>query len=194
MIWSILGIFGIVTGCVPSLYTADFGQEWVWEAPENSWISVEPPATEENTSFYVGDVVPDFRLKDQFGETVSMWQFYSQIVLLDVSTMWCGPCQTLGATTEETWENYKDEGFIYMTVLQENVGGVAPTQGDLETWSANFGISQPVLADGDKIGTGDAIQQGAYPALLIIDRDLRVHTRIGDPTDEAVHAALEAIF
>jgi hypothetical protein len=191
MFWNILVV---MMGCTPSLYTSDFGQEWVWEAPENSWISTEPPGTEVNTGFYVGDHVPDFRLEDQFGETVSMWQFYGQVVLLDISTMWCGPCQTLGSTTEETWEHYESEGFIYMTVLQENVEGSAPSQADLETWTTNFGISQPVLEDGDKTGTGDAIRQGQYPALLVIDRELIVHTRIGDPTDEAVHTALDAIF
>ena len=138
--------------------------------------------------------MPDFRLVDQHGDTVSMWQFYGQVVLLDVSTMWCSPCQELGKTTQETWEYYADNGFIYLTVLQENVEGGEPTLEEVNMWVESFDIEQPVLADGDKKGTGDAIRQGQYPAILVIDRDLRIVERVTEPTDAAVHDALDRIF
>ena len=190
MFWNILVV---VMGCTPSLYNADVGQEWVWEAPENSWISSEPPGTDLSTGYYVGDIVPDFRLEDQFGDTVSMWQFYGQVVLLDVSTMWCGPCQDLGETTEATWEHYKDDGFIYLTVLHENSEqGKAPSQADLEAWARDNGITQPVLGDGDKV-TWDALHTG-YPAVLVIDRHLTVHARIDDPKPWKVDAAIDEMF
>jgi peroxiredoxin len=189
MFWNVLVV---MMGCTPSLYNSDIGQEWAWEAPDNSWISSEPPGTDLNTGYYVGDIVPDFRLEDQFGETVSMWQFYGQVVLLDVATMWCGPCRTLGSTSEATWEHYKDDGFIYLTVLQENMDDGPPSQADLEAWATLYGITQPVLGDGDKTTEG-ALKHGGYPAVLVIDRDLTVHSRI-DSTDVAVHAALDDMF
>ena len=184
-------ILALLAGCVPSLYTSDFGDEWTWEAPENTWEMVEPPEQSEVPGFYEGNIVPDFRLVDQHGDTVSMWQFYGNLVLLDVSTMWCSPCQELGKTTQETWEYYADKDFIYMTVLQENVEGEVPTLEDINSWVDSFGIEQPVLADGEKTGTGDAVVQGQYPAILVIDRDLRVLERVTEPTDAAVHAAID---
>jgi thiol-disulfide isomerase/thioredoxin len=185
-----------LVGCMPSLYTADFGGEWVWEPPENQWCNDEPPAPEGNGSFYVGERVPDFRLVDQYGDEVSLWQFVGKVVLLDVSTMWCSPCQELGSTTQETWEHYNEEGedFVYITVLQENVEGQPPSTADINVWVDGFGIGQPVLADGDKTGVAGAVLQGQYPALIVIDRDLTMVERVSSPTDAEVHAALDRVF
>lgn len=175
-------------GCVPRLY----GDVAEWEAPENGWPASEPPADLVGGGWSVGDVAPDFRLVDQFGDTVSLWQFHGQVVLLDVSTMWCAPCQQLAEHTEETWQHYRDRGFLYVTVLQEDVQGGPPGLEGVQTWADTFGITAPVLEDGEKVGTEGAVRQGILPAVLIIGRDLRVQARVNPVTDEAVRKAIEA--
>ena len=45
--------------------------------------------------FREGQVIPDMRLMDQYGDEVSAWQFYGMVIALDFSTEWCAPCQEL---------------------------------------------------------------------------------------------------
>ena len=54
----------------------------------------------------------------------------------------------------------------------------------------NFEITSPVLGDGDK-ATAAAVQQGQYPAVLVIGPDLTVLERVNPPDDAEVHNAVE---
>jgi thiol-disulfide isomerase/thioredoxin len=184
-----------VSGCIPHLYTTS-GSDWDWEAPVNQWLMGSPPQGLVGTGFFEGQVVPDFFLEDQQGEWVSLWQFYGNIVVLDVSTMWCAPCQELAAGVVETSAHYGDEGFIYVTVLQETANGSPPETSDLAWWADTFGIGvgSPVLSDPDKLGTGSAIQQGEYPALLVIDREMTVIKRVDPPNDENLRDVIDELL
>ncbi|MBN2799611.1 MAG: TlpA family protein disulfide reductase [Deltaproteobacteria bacterium] len=182
-----------LAGCVPHLYTEDTGSEpWSWEAPENDWPMGEPPYGLVGSGFDEGEVVPDFRLLDQRGQTVSLWQFYGQVILLDLSTMWCSPCQDLAAHTEESWEAYRDQGFVYLTVLAEDIQGQDPEVDDLVFWADNFGISAPVLGDPGKRWSSLLGANLDYPRVWVVGRDLSVVEVLPPaPTDAMVVAAIE---
>ena len=45
------------------------------------------------------------------------------------------------------YEQYKDDGFIVITLLGENTGGSTPSQDELADWADQFGIEHPVVAD-----------------------------------------------
>ena len=184
----------LCSGCVPELYSAAAGQPWSWEAPENSWPLTQPPEGIVGVGYNVGEVVPDFLLLDQHGDMVSLWQFYGQVILLDVSTMWCAPCQELALTTEHVYEERVDEGFMYLTVLQQDVHNEDPDLEDLNEWAEMFEITAPILADPQGQATGPVVQQNQFPALLIIDRDLTVHTRVGQASDAALTEAVDALL
>ncbi|MEZ4319774.1 MAG: TlpA disulfide reductase family protein [Myxococcota bacterium] len=184
----------VLAACTPRLYTSGgTDTEWSWEAPANDWPTAAPPEGTRGQGLSVGQTVPDLRLADQFGNEVSLWQFHGRVVLVDISTMWCAPCQELANSTESTQQRFGADEFVYTTVLQENVESQPPTTDDLNVWADFFGITAPVLADGEKI-TGSAVQNGQYPALLLIGPDLVVHERI-NPVDEAtVDAAIEELL
>ena len=61
----------------------------------NAWAKSAPPKTLEGEGYARGSVVPDFCMEDQNGDKTSLWQFYGDVILLDISTMWCGPCQQI---------------------------------------------------------------------------------------------------
>ena len=182
------------SGCVPHLESVAGQGKWSWDAPENSWELTEPPDGTVGTGFNEGDTVPDFRLGDQLGDEVSLWQFYGDVILLDISTVWCAPCQELAKETAATYADYKDEGFTYITVLQEDVEGGKLDLDEVNQWVDAFGIVSPVLDDDSKAGTGAAISQGQYPAVILINRKLKVVERINPPEDDVVRSAIESIL
>ena len=148
----------------------------------------------EAGGFGVGDVVPETRMLDQTGEEISLRDFDGDVVLLDISTMWCAPCQEVASHAEETFLDYRDDGFMYVTVLQEDVHAKPPNQGDLEEWASSFGMTSPVLADGgapEERITASAIENGQFPAILIIDRKGKVVERVGATDDATVRSAIE---
>lgn len=161
-----------------------------WEAPENSWSVNEPPPNLEGEGFSLGDVPHDFRMVDQHGQDVSLWQFYGSVILLDISTMWCGPCQQIARDVNETWEDYRDEGFIYITVLPEDLEGETVGADDLDEWVENFSIEAPVLADNQ--GYGYQVEPNkVWPVLMLIDRKMEVVAERLTATDEAIREAIE---
>lgn len=184
--------------CVPDLISDDVDPGTsgpsTWTAPDNDWPVSEPPAGLAGEGFQEGEVVPDFRLLDQKGQTVSLWQFYGKIVVLDISTMWCSPCRELAEGAEETWQAFADDGFVYLTVLPENVGRETPSLDDLNAWAGAYGITQPIVSDPDRAFSEDAVPGEAFPQVYIIGRDLVVADRLSVPTDANLRAAVRQII
>ncbi len=185
----------VATGCVPVLTSpdggdsADTGEQSDWVAPENAWAQSEPPAALEGEGFSEGEVAPDVRMFDQNGQEVSLWQFYGSVVVVDVSTMWCAPCQKLADEICAVQTDYEDQGFMYLTVLPQNTVGALPTDEDLVEWATDHDICAPVLRD--DVGLGDVlVPDGAYPSLTVIDREMVVVDKRLEPAEDAVLRAL----
>jgi len=185
-------ILTLLSACTPHLVSE---REEItglnWEAPENSWEQNTPPPNLRGEGFALGDVPNDFRLVDQHGEQVSLWQFYGSVILLDISTMWCAPCQRIARDVNETWEDYRDEGFIYITVLPEDTDGDTVESNDLNEWADSFGIEAPVLADNEGFGY-EVEPNKVWPVLMLIDRKMTIVAERIPATDEAVRTAIEA--
>ena len=109
--------------------------------------------------------------------------------------MWCIPCRELAEEAAETQEDYEAEGFLYVTVLQENSLFEPPSTADLNAWADNYDLHTPVLGDGGDIleerVTGPAIREDSFPALLVIDRDQHVVERIETAEDAYVREGIE---
>ena len=185
-------ILALAMGCTPHLES--FTEEITglnWEAPENEWPSSEPPNTLKGEGFSEGQVPNDFRFPDQNGDEVSLWQFYGSLILLDISTMWCGPCQQIAKDVDETWKDHREDGFMYLTLLPEDLEGGAVGEEDLLEWAEGFGIEAPVIADNE--GYGYAVEPDrVWPAVMLIDRQMRIIAERIPPNDEAIRNAIES--
>ncbi len=192
MRWLFLVLCG---GCTPHL-VSDFEEITGanWEAPENDWDLAAPPQDLVGEGFSVGQVPHDFRLMDQNGQSVALWQFYGSVIVLDISTMWCRPCQEIARHVEGTYQDYKDEGFMYLTLLAEDFESNRPDRSELNEWADNFGIvSAPVIQDGN--GYCDSVEAtGTYPAVLLIDRQMRVVAERLTPSDDLIRSAIEDVL
>ena len=176
-------------GCTPPLESeprATCGGEDL----ENAWAKSAPPKTLEGEGYARGSVVPDFCMEDQNGDKTSLWQFYGDVILLDISTMWCGPCQQIAEDVDETWKDYADEGFTYLTVLPEDLEGGSVDNEDLKQWADNFEITAPILADTE--GYGYAVEpERVWPVVMLIDRNMKVLVERVSPNDHAIREAIE---
>jgi len=198
-------VLGLSTGCVPNLVTPDTYDEggdtedsWTWEAPTNDWCVGEPEQGLVAEGFEVGQVPPDFRMADQKGQTLSLWQFYGKVVVLDISAIWCAPCQDLAQGTQETVEHFADDEFMYVTLLSQDLENNAPDHEDLNLWGDTFAISgAPIIGDdSDMTYTGPPIDQnaGQLPILLVIDPTMRVAQQVTPPSDENLRIAVENVL
>ena len=198
---SLLIVWGCgLSGCTPVLTSPQSGSDTgiapsTWVAPENQWeTGSPPPSTLVAEGFAQGEVAPDMRLPDQFGDEVSLWQFYGMVIALDVSTIWCAPCRALATEVDATWEDYRDQGFMYLTVLPEDIEGDIPDQEDLVGWGEDWGVTAPILADGE--GFSAEIEPNAeYPHVMIIDRNMKVSVTDVEPAEDAsIRAAIESLL
>lgn len=176
-------------GCTPHLESeprATCGGEEL----QNVWDKGAPPNTLEGEGYSRGAVMPDFCMEDQNGDKTSLWQFYGDIILLDISTMWCAPCQKIAEDVDETWKDYVGQGFTYLTVLPEDLEGGSVDNADLNQWATNFDISAPILADTE--GYGYLVEpERIWPVVMLIDRNMEVIVERVSPNDHAIREAIE---
>ncbi len=142
-------------------------------------VNPYPFATWETCSQTVGEHPCNFTLSDQDDEEVSLYDFYGSTIILDLSAMWCGPCQAAGSDVQETVERFSDEDLSYITVLIENLSGEPPTQSDAQLWASSLGIeSEPILR-----GSRDLLNANpslgwpltSWPTFILITSEMEVY-------------------
>ena len=112
------------------------------------------------------------RLLDENGDTVSLWQFYGDLIVLELTTMWIYPMQYDWATP--LVDEYADDGLVHVVVLVENALSEPPDQDDLLVWAEGIGISGPVLLiDRSMVVVADDLAQSSgEPAQSAIETHL----------------------
>ena len=103
----------------------------------------------DDCSQQIGDHPCDFMLMDQNGEEFNLYDHHGKIIIIDLSAMWCGPCQSAALEVEELQKKYGDK-IVYVTILIENVNYNPPTKADIKKWAKAFGIENATVLSGSR--------------------------------------------
>ena len=145
----------------------------------------------------VGDKACNFRLLDQNEEIWELHDHLGDVIVLDFSTVWCGPCQIAGHHTQTLQDDYQSQGVQIVTVLIDGLtGGVAPTPEEITEWVTSHNITTAPILQGsrDKMFDPSGIQGyiiGAYPTYVYIGRDMKFYKAHVGYSDEYARQTIE---
>lgn len=74
---------------------------------------------EASKNITVGLIAPDFTLKTDDGEDVSLYEMKGKIKIVDFWASWCGPCRGLNPHMLELYNKYKEKGLEIVGVSMD---------------------------------------------------------------------------
>ncbi len=138
----------------------------------------------------LGDKACNIRLYDQNNDVWDLYDHLGDVILIDFSTAWCGPCQMAGHYMQPLQDDYQNSGVQIVTILIDGpIGGQAPTQSDIDDWVNYHNVSSaPVLRGSrelimDPSGVAGYAISG-FPTYLYIDRNMKFYAGHTGYSDE----------
>lgn len=117
----------------------------------------------------IGQIAPNFKLRDPHDRIYELKDFAGNIVLLNFWATWCAPCRLEMPLLEQHSHEFADENLVILAInLQESVA-------EVQEFVDEMGLSFPVLLDED----GHVSEQYriiGYPSTFIIDSTGRIRT------------------
>jgi len=181
----------LVLGCTPALQTEEIST-YDTEVEEEIVFGIQ---TDGVCGHAVGDEICDLVLKDQNDDVWHLYDLEGDIILIDFSAMWCGPCQSAATTVQEIQDFYNTEGFQYITILIDDTSGDTVELDEVQFWADTFGIdTQPVLQGNRDLVDGDpslGYPISSWPTFVFVDRDLSIFWGIYGYSEEYLKMVIE---
>jgi len=111
----------------------------------------------------IGQISPDFTIKDQNGHPIKLSDYRGKVVFLNFWATWCGPCVEEAPDMERLNKRLKDRKFQMLTVA------IDTDWKPVNEFYAKHGLTVPVFLD-----PGQQIARGLYkitgvPETFLID-------------------------
>ena len=162
-------------------------------------IDTAPPTlgvhADEYCSQKAGDYICNLVLRDQNDQIWQLHDYQGDVIVLDFSAMWCGPCTMAAATVQDTVDKYGPYGFQYVTVLIDDESGGNVDAEDAERWATTFGIEDAPVLQGFR-GLIDYSYDSGYsitswPTFVFVDRNLRIYTDMTGFNETTIEQKIE---
>jgi len=147
------------------------------------------------------EVFPDMTGQDINDTEVSIYQFYGEVILLDFSAGWCGPCQQVAAGAEDMWNEYRDDGFVIIHAMVDDYRGTGYAgNGFINQWAEAYDLTFPVLGEGTVNDASNGLYQvgineGYIPFMVLIDQDMVLHeSYTGGGLETQIAAEVETLL
>jgi peroxiredoxin len=122
----------------------------------------------------VGEVVEDFALLDQYGDTVHLYDFCDHFVLLAFGAAWDGATAARTADLRDWANTYESTGpLLVVQVLGEDAEYQTPTEADLLQWAEDHDLPFPVLAD-DNFEAFTQYGRTSIPLYVLLNRGMEM--------------------
>jgi peroxiredoxin len=145
------------------------------------WPKADPPAYTGDYTIAVGQTLPDGLFKDRCDETVRLHDLKGAYLIVEMGARDCPPCQAMAGEEEAFIADLAAQGItVYVvTLLAPSLANPLgeTTINMLETWTNNYELTSPVLADrgwGLTMFLDVFADQTGYPSMAIVDPDLNV--------------------
>jgi len=134
-----------------------------------------------------------------YDQNKDIWQLYDhegKVIVLDFSTVWCGPCQNAGHYVQPIQDDYAGN-VEFVTVLVDGATGDPPTETEIDDWVIAHNITTaPVLyADRtviDPTGTKGYLV-GGFPTYVFIDKELKIHAGAVGFNEQYVRSTIDEL-
>ncbi len=128
--------------------------------------------------FKVGDVAPEWTLKDADGKDRKLSEFKGKVVVMDFWATWCGPCKMAMPGLQKLHESMKDKGVVVVGVNMADDAEAA------KKFMTNKKYTYLGVYGGDEVAQAYGV--GPIPQFFVVGIDGKIiHHAIGfDPKGE----------
>jgi len=184
-------------GCAAELDVEETAEEGFVEEIEEEPTEFGIINTDDCDQIAIGSNVCNIVLYDHNEDAWQLYEHEGKIIILDFSTVWCGPCQNAGHYAQPIQDEYSDD-LVFVTVLVDGATGDPPTKEEVDEWVSVHNITtSPVLyADRSVLDqTGETgYKVGGFPTYVFLDRNLKIHIGTVGFNNPYIHSVIEELL
>ncbi len=124
----------------------------------------------------VGNEALNFSEEDSQGNLFSLSSLRGKVILLNFTTMWCGPCRQEAAELMPLYNEFNARGLEIVVCLLEDEDHNPTDLSDLKVWIDEYGFTFPLIHDPDS-STENTYQIINVPTNIVIDKDFVIRYR-----------------
>lgn len=118
----------------------------------------------------LGEIAPNFTLRDINGQNVSLDSQKGKVVLLNFWATWCQPCRAEQAKLQEMYKELQPQGFEILAISADD----ARSSSQVKPMVMRAGLTFPVLLDPQTSVVAQYNPSKALPYNVLIDRTGKV--------------------
>ena len=153
--------------------------------------------TEECDQETVGSTVCNMIFYDHNKEVWELYDHEGKVIILDFSTVWCGPCQAAGHFAQPIQDDYAGK-LEFVTILVDGATASPPTEDEINEWVTSHNVTTaPVLYGNRSVldPTGvNGYLVGGFPTYVFITKDLKIHSGAVGFNEQHVRTVIEELL